>query len=165
MSAKLKCPQCGWTGTETREHVFHHGCPDCYNETTEQETMLIKDDMNLKTLNTALLNNGGFSYSLTLGDVSGTQNYSVAFNKASENVFDSLPTDAEYREYITKYINELSREDMVLGAWEHEGKYYLDMAQLLDKRSYSKEAAISTGKHRNQIAIFDLEYMEEISCN
>lgn len=120
--------------------------------------------MNLRDLNTELIENGGFSYNLTLGDVGGTLNYSVAFDKSTEKVFNDLPTESDYQEYINKHITLLAREDYVLGGWEYEGKYYLDVAQLLDKRSYSKEAAIKVGQERDQLAIFDLEYFEEISC-
>lgn len=120
--------------------------------------------MNLRTLNTTLLENGGFSYSLTFGDVFGTQNYSVAYAKGTEKVFDELPTANDYEEYINKHITLLAREDFVLGGWEHEGKFYLDVAQLLPKREYSKDKAIKIGQERDQIAIFDLGYGEEIEC-
>lgn len=120
--------------------------------------------MNLRDLNTALIENGGFSYSLHFGDVTGTQNYSVAFSVVCEEIFDSIPTESDYQEYINNHITLLSREDFVLGGWEHEGKYYLDIAQLFDKRSYSKDKAIQIGQERNQIAIYDLEYGEEIKC-
>jgi hypothetical protein len=121
--------------------------------------------MNLRTLNTALLNTGGFSYSLTFGDMTGTANYSVACNKTSENVFESLPTEKQYQEYIDKHIELLSQGNIILGAWEHKGKYYLDLAQLLDKSRNTRNVAIRVGQARNQIAIFDLESMEEIRCN
>jgi hypothetical protein len=120
--------------------------------------------MNLRTLNTELLENGGFSYSLTFGNVYGSDNYSVAFHKATENVFEKLPTEADYQEYVNKHITLLAREDFILGGWEHEGNYYLDVAQLLSKDEYSKEAAIKVGQEREQIAIFDLQIGEEIKC-
>lgn len=120
--------------------------------------------MNLRNLNTALIENGGFSYSLTYGDVYGSDNYSVAFHKATENVFDKLPTEADYQEYVNKHITLLAKEDFILGGWEHEGKYYLDVAQLLPKNEYSKEAAVKVGQEREQIAIFDLQIGKEIKC-
>jgi len=120
--------------------------------------------MNLRTLNTALIENGGFSYSLTFGDVFGSSNYSVAFHKATENVFDKLPTESDYEEYVNRHITLLSKEDYILGGWEHEGKYYLDVAQLLPKDDYTLEAAIKVGQERDQIAIFDLEVGKEVKC-
>ena len=120
--------------------------------------------MNLRTLNTELIENGGFSYSLTLGNVFGSDNYSVAFHKATENVFEKLPTEADYKEYVNKHITLLAREDFILGGWEYEGKFYLDVAQLLPKDEYSIENAITVGQERKQIAIFDLQIGEEIKC-
>ena len=120
--------------------------------------------MNLRTLNTELIENGGFSYSLTFGNVFGSDNYSVAFHKATENVFDKLPTEADYQEYVNKHITLLAREDFILGGWEHEGKFYLDVAQLLSKDEYSKGKAIKVGQEREQIAIFDLQEGKEIKC-
>ena len=120
--------------------------------------------MNLRTLNTELIENGGFSYSLTLGNVYGSDNYSVAFHKETENVFEKLPTETDYKEYVNKHITLLAREDFILGGWEHEGKFYLDVAQLLPKDKYSKENAITVGQERDQIAIFDLQIGKEIKC-
>jgi hypothetical protein len=120
--------------------------------------------MNLRTLNTELIENGGFSYSLTFGNMAGTQNYSVAYAKETEKVFDSLPTEHDYNEYINTHITLLAQEDFVLGGWEYEGKYYLDVAQLLPKNEYSKEEAIKVGQEREQIAIFDLKIGKEIKC-
>ena len=120
--------------------------------------------MNLRTLNTELIENGGFSYSLTFGNVYGSDNYSVAFHKATENVFEKLPTESDYKEYVNKHITLLAREDFILGGWEHEGKFYLDVAQLLPKDEYSIENAITVGQECEQIAIFDLQIGEEIKC-
>ena len=120
--------------------------------------------MNLRTLNTELLENGGFSYSLTFGNVYGSDNYSVALHKATENVFEKLPTESDYQEYVNKHITLLAREDFILGGWEYEGKYYLDVAQLLPKDEYTKEAAVKVGQEREQIAIFDLQIGKEIKC-
>ena len=120
--------------------------------------------MNLRTLNTELTENGGFSYSLTFGNMASTQNYSVAYAKETEKVFDHLPTEDEYNEYINRHITLLAREDFVLGGWEYEGQYYIDVAQLLDKRSHSKNMAVQIGNDRQQEAIYDLEYSETIKC-
>ena len=120
--------------------------------------------MNLRTLNTELTENGGFSYSLTFGNMAGTRNYSVAYAKETEKVFDRLPTEDEYNEYVNRHITLLAREDFILGGWEYEGKFYLDVAQLLPKGEYSIEAAVKVGQEREQIAIFDLQIGKEIKC-
>jgi len=38
------------------------------------------------------------------------------------------------------------------------------VAQLLDKRSHSKDRAVQTGNDRQQEAIYDLEKSETINC-
>ena len=120
--------------------------------------------MNLRTLTTALIENGGFSYSLTLGDVFGTDNYSVAVAKDTERVFDGLPSLVDIRKYVDQHLDLLSQDGFILGGWEHEGKYYLDVAELLSKGEYTLRQAISIGQEREQIAIFDLQEGKEIEC-
>ena len=119
---------------------------------------------NLREVREELANKGGFSYSLHYGDLAGSQQYSVAYSKHTEKVFDQLPTDAEVADYVNSNITLLEKEDLFFGGWEHEGRYYLDVAQHLSKREYSREAAIQVGRDREQLAIFDLEYLEEITC-
>jgi hypothetical protein len=120
---------------------------------------------NLREVQEQLATNGGFSYSLTFGSLGNTPNYSISYAKEVEHIFDSIPTEDEVREYVNKHITLLAREEFFLGGWEHNGRYYLDVAQTLSKREYSREAAIQTGIDRDQIAIFDLEYFEEIACD
>jgi hypothetical protein len=119
---------------------------------------------NLTEVQDQLATNGGFSYGLALGDLGSTENYSVSYAKDVEQIFDSIPTEDEVLEYVNKHITLLAREDFFLGGWAHKGQYYLDVAQALSKREYSREAAIQVGREREQIAIFDLEYFEEIAC-
>ena len=121
--------------------------------------------MNLRTLTTALINNGGFSYSLSLGDVFGTDNYSVAVAKDTEKVFDGLPSLLDIRKYVDLHLDRLSQDDYVLGGWEHEGKYYLDVAELLPTDQYSEDEAKLVGRNRQQIAIYNLATNQEILCN
>jgi len=120
--------------------------------------------MNLTTLATELITNGGFSYSLTFGDVFGTDNYSVAVAKDTEKVFDGLPSLLDIRKYVDLHLDLLMMNKFVLGGWEHEGKYYLDVAELLSKDDYTLRQAVSVGQDREQIAIFDLETGKEIKC-
>jgi hypothetical protein len=120
--------------------------------------------MNLRDLNTEMIVKGGFSYSLTFGDMSGTENYACAMHKATENVFDDLPTQSDYIEYVNNHITLLAREDFVLGGWEHEGRFYLDVAQLLPKDEYSESNAIDVAVEREQLAIHDLETGNDVTC-
>jgi hypothetical protein len=119
---------------------------------------------NLREVQEQFATNGGFSYSLTFGRVGQTANYIVSYAKNVEQIFDSIPTEDEVREYVNKHITLLAREEFFLGGWVEGGRYYLDVSQLLSKREYSREAAIQVGIDRDQIAIYDLEYLEEIFC-
>jgi hypothetical protein len=119
---------------------------------------------NLREVREELANKGGFSYSLHYGDLASSPQYSVAYSKHTEKVFDQLPTDDEVADYVNSNITLLEKEDLFFGGWEHEGRYYLDVAQALSKREYSREAAIQVGRDRDQLAIFDLEYLEEVTC-
>lgn len=121
--------------------------------------------MNLRDLNTELIEKGGFSYSLTFGDMTGTQNYSSGWTKTTEKVFDRLPTETDYREYVNDHITLLAHEDFVLGGWEHEGKFYLDVAKLLPKDKHTKVEAIAYGVERQQLAIYDLETGDTIDSD
>ncbi len=108
------------------------------------------------------LSKGGFSWSIHIGDVSGLPFYSIATHKKTEKIFDQLPTDSQIRQYILENINDLIREEIVLGGWEYEGKYYLDTAELFSKEDLSLGGAIQMGNMRKQIAIYDLENNKEI---
>lgn len=119
---------------------------------------------NLAQLSNDLATNGGFSYSLSVGDVAGTMNYSVSVSKDSERIFQHSPTDGDIRRYMSDYSAELASEDVILGGWEHEGEWFLDISELLPKEDYELAQAVAIGAGRDQIAIFDLEHMKEIAC-
>ena len=116
---------------------------------------------NLKDLRPEL-SNGGFSWSMQIGDVSGLPLYSIATEKKTEKVFTELPTDTQIRQYIVENIEELIEENKVFGGWKHDGKYYLDIAEIFHKQDMSLGGAIQMGKMRKQIAIYDLENNKEI---
>jgi hypothetical protein len=48
--------------------------------------------------------------------------------------------------------------DQVFGGWYHNGKFYFDSCKVFTNR----EEAIRFGKENNQIAIFDLDNLQEI---
>jgi|TARA_Y100000052_G_C2947637_1_gene84977 hypothetical protein len=105
---------------------------------------------------------GGFSWSMRIGDVSGLPLYSIAKTKHTERVYDELPTDAQIRQFIVENIAELMEEMTVLGGWENDGKYYLDVAEIHSKDDISLGGAIQLGNMRKQLAIYDLENNKEI---
>lgn len=104
---------------------------------------------------------GGFSWSMQLGNVAGMPFYTIALNKASERVYDELPTNTEIRQFIVENIGELIEDNIVLGGWEHKGKYYLDTSELFNKNDISLGGALQLASKRHQIAIYDLETNKE----
>jgi len=103
---------------------------------------------------------GGFSWSMLLGDLSGLPFYAISKNKAS--IYKELPTDAQIRQFIVDHITDLIDDDIILGGWEHKGKYYLDTSELFDKNEISLGGALQIASRRHQIAIYDLETNTEI---
>ncbi len=105
---------------------------------------------------------GGFSWSMKLGDVSGLPCYSIALNKASERVYNELPTNAQIRQFIIENIGKLMEDNIVIGGWESDGKYYLDTSELFSKDDVSLGGALQIASRRHQLAIYDLENNKEI---
>jgi hypothetical protein len=124
----------------------------------------MKNEMNLETFALTTVRNGGATYSLQWGNVSGLPFYSCAIGKETEKRFSGIFSRAELSAYISEHSELLASDRYALGAWVDEGVYYLDIVQLLEKRAYSKEMAVNVGRERQQIAIFDLEYSECIYC-
>ncbi len=118
--------------------------------------------MNLRDLNTKLIESGGFSYSLTYGDMIGKPYYAVSLSKGTELVTTFLPTEKDYKEYIEAHSEQLAKEDAILGAWEGNDGFYLDITTILSKREYSLNKALKLAEENEQLAIYDLEYEEEI---
>ena len=121
--------------------------------------------MNIKTLSAAI-KKGGFTYSLSLGNLANEPFWAVGLNKNTEKVFDSPPTTADIEAYILSNRGELfsASYDRVLGGWEHKGKYYLDVSVVIRKDNplNTLEGVLTYAKANDQIAIFDLESMTEI---
>ncbi len=105
---------------------------------------------------------GGFSWSMRMGDVSGLPCYSIAKTKATERVYNTLPTDTQIRQFIVENINDLMEDNIVLGGWENDGKYYLDTSEIFDKGSITLDKALDIAHQRQQLAIYDLENNKEI---
>ena len=105
---------------------------------------------------------GGFSWSLHVGNVAGFSCYSIALNKASERIYNELPTNAQIRQFIVENISKLMEDNIVIGGWESDGKYYLDTAELFSKDDVSLGGALQIASRRHQLAIYDLENNKEI---
>jgi hypothetical protein len=103
-------------------------------------------------------NNGGITYNLTNGDMSGTPNYAVSIYPDRERIVDGIDFDI-----LEGFIDD--NEDLLkdpansLGAWTHDGKVYLGISVTISDRMKAVELA----KQNNQIAIWDLQNNKEIS--
>ena len=53
-------------------------------------------------------------------------------------------------------------DNIVLGGWENDGKYYLDTSEIFDKGSITLDKALDIAHQRQQLAIYDLENNKEI---
>jgi hypothetical protein len=61
------------------------------------------------------------------------------------------------RGFVRAFVHA-SLYDGVLGGWEYEGRFYFDSCRVFADR----EKAIEFGRKNGQIAIFDLDNLEEI---
>ncbi len=59
--------------------------------------------------------------------------------------------------FIKAFIHARTN-DQIFGGWYHDGKFYFDSCRVFT----DKEEAIRFGKENDQIAIFDLDNLEEI---
>lgn len=102
--------------------------------------------------------NGGATFSLSQGNMVGTNNYAVsAYPERSE----ILPSGVDFdtlEQFISKNEDLLSNPENSIGAWAHNGKLYLDVVATIP----DAEQAKALGKEHNQIAIWDLKNGNEI---
>lgn len=108
---------------------------------------------------------GGFTYCTRTGTFPA-QGYAVAVSKAYERKLDTLSPEA-----IAEFYNEHARQcegvnhvyapgTACLGAWYHEGEWYLDLSIVHPDR----DTAIALGAARQQLAVYDLALGESIPC-
>lgn len=57
MTERVKCTKCDWTGTESRQYVYHHGCPECYEKNNGIESKLerMKTKIEIKSVSGKVL--------------------------------------------------------------------------------------------------------------
>lgn len=123
--------------------------------------------MNVNSMFESVNVENGFSWDC-LHDEIPTSGYAVSAFKGRERIFDHVPTALEIATFIlenadvlfsTKYI--LGGHSKVLGCWQYNGQWYLDVSLIYDNR----QTALQTGILNDQIAIWDIEHSEEILCN
>lgn len=90
----------------------------------------------------------GFTYDLR--DLSKVQSGFIVAYAETQNAFG-------FKGFCKAFIHA-SYYDKVLGGWYHEGNFYFDSCKVFQ----NKEEAIEFGIENKQIAIFDLNNLEEI---
>lgn len=112
----------------------------------------------LKICNEVALN-GGISYNLTTGDVNPDCGYMVSL--PSLGVIASYVDEDLLRSFIKTRPAALYGVDRWLGIWRDEdGMFHLDVSVRIEDR----EQAIEAGKRYNQIAIWDCQRQDIITC-
>lgn len=123
--------------------------------------------MNLNTMLQTVDVTEGFSWDC-INNVVPTSGYAVSAFKGRERIFDNPPTTLEIAAFILENADVLFKTDYVFGArqkvvgcWEYNGQWYLDVSLIYDNR----QVALQTGILNDQIAIWDIENCQEILCN
>lgn len=101
--------------------------------------------------------NGGVTINLE-GDL---PNKGIAFSpyKDTETIIDADKfSQDDVTNFMVKHADKLSQPGNHMGAWENEGKIYLDISQVGDKNSKTLQNAIDA----KQLAAFDLENFTEV---
>lgn len=104
---------------------------------------------------------GPFGFSVTMtGKVLTSENchgYAVSL-MAHEKRFADRPLPAQLREYINSHIMPLMNGLVVLGGWEDEGVFYLDVSVIVQ----NQEEALRLAAENKQSAIYSFDTGEII---
>lgn len=115
--------------------------------------------MNLQKLHSAILSNGGASYSLRYGDLSGRKGYAVSVHKDREITITVREFgNNDLRNFVNENSDLLAMPDYFLGAWIEDNTVYLDVSKVVP----SKALATKLCKQYGQKAYFDLANMKTI---
>ena len=107
---------------------------------------------------------GGFTYSVSNETlIESADAYAIAV-QGCERQFTNLPTVRGLNDFIHAHAELFQNTSLCIGGWKFGDSYYLDVVELFDKSKVSRSQAISIGKQRNQLAIFDLSKLEEVTC-
>jgi len=102
--------------------------------------------------------NGGITYNLNSGNLTGSIGYSVATHPERAVILPSGVDFDELENFITNNEDLLNDPSNSIGVWANDGKTYLDVVSVVQDR----DQAIELGKQHNQIAIWDLQKQQEI---
>src|SRR5688572_27103732 len=88
--------------------------------------------MNLQTFLSAVVHDGGASYSFNTGELNPKKGYFVSI----AGVEKIVPHDGTFKSEAAAYIRDnselLYKEAVYLGGWVNEGKIYLDCSERID---------------------------------
>lgn len=104
--------------------------------------------------------NGGVTYNLFRGDLSGTPNYAVSIYPEREQIVDGADFD-RIEGYVDDNEDLLNNARNSFGAWLNGDKLYLDVVVTTPDQALATELA----KQHNQLAIWDLKNSVEIPIN
>lgn len=115
----------------------------------------------------ALHKTGGFTYSITTGELNPTRGFIVAVDKAKEKIvtnairYKKTAIVQEVKSYISSHIDDLNQKEFFLGAWMEKGNLYLDIVERYTSRRIAEAMCIK----RDQLAYFDCALGEAILLN
>jgi hypothetical protein len=103
---------------------------------------------------------GGATFNLHKGSLAGTPHYAVAKFPERTQIIDGDLTPEMLQDYVQRNADVLSDPLHSIGTWKNaeNGKTYLDVTETLDDLA----AATESGTRRGELAIFDLQKMQEI---
>jgi hypothetical protein len=115
--------------------------------------------MNFKKILDHVRENGGVSYSVVYGNLSGKKGYAVSIYKDREVILPySELTEAEVRNFYYENAELLAQPEHFFGIWVDNGNAYLDVSVIVRL----KADALKLAKEKNQLAIFDLNKLETV---
>lgn len=117
---------------------------------------MIKDTKNLIN---EIVKNGGATLNTELQNANLNNGYMVSMvGYETVIALDELKDYKQVEKTLIEYKKQARKNNAFIGAWINENKLYLDLS-----KNYKKLGnAIKIGKKNNQLAIFNIEKLEEI---
>jgi hypothetical protein len=106
---------------------------------------------NLKEFVAAIIDNGGATYNLAIGDTAH-KGYMVSKKGFEMQFKPGIDVKQAVIKFMEKYGFDLCFEENFMGAWIDEGILYMDISNNFTKRS----EAIREGYKNEQLAIYDI---------
>lgn len=111
---------------------------------------------------TATRANGGATFALSGQSLTGRRGYALSVYPDRERIVPGVADAASIAQYIADNADVfLSDLRAVVGTWVHDGQTFLDISRVIADRS----EALAAARDAAQLAIFDLEALEEITVS